>query len=169
MVLLILHRNGIALEHPLYFMESIGLLAFISIGHYLEARTTAAAGGALRSLLELQPDEVLRVNPDDGEDGRAREPQQHANDLQYAERNVLEPLRIFLHDDHFGEDHNDAEDHCESRSTPKIQTHPPRHTGRNEELSYKEEQDWYEEQGEGPRHGSGAPFSGKFVGSLQLF
>ena len=69
-VLLILHRNGIALEHPLYFMESIGLLAFISIGHYLEARTTAAAGGALRSLLELQPDEVLRVNPNDGEDGR---------------------------------------------------------------------------------------------------
>ena len=69
-VLLILHQNGIALEHPVYFMESIGLLAFISIGHYLEARTTAAAGGALRSLLELQPDDVLRVNSDDGADGR---------------------------------------------------------------------------------------------------
>ncbi|HAW95702.1 MAG: copper-translocating P-type ATPase [Phycisphaerae bacterium] len=69
-VLVALHRNGIALEHPVYFMESIGLLSFISIGHYLEARTTAAAGGALRSLLELQPDDVLRVNPEDGEEGR---------------------------------------------------------------------------------------------------
>lgn len=46
---------------PLYFVEVAGLLAFIAFGHWLEARTTAAAGGALRDLLALQPDEVVRL------------------------------------------------------------------------------------------------------------
>jgi Cu+-exporting ATPase len=49
-------------ESTLYFVEASGLLAFISLGHWLEARTTAAAGGALRALLELQPDEVVRLS-----------------------------------------------------------------------------------------------------------
>ena len=49
-------------QGTLYFVEASGLLAFISLGHWIEARTTAAAGGALRSLLELQPDEVVRLS-----------------------------------------------------------------------------------------------------------
>jgi Cu+-exporting ATPase len=54
----------------LYFMESTGLLALISVGHYLEARARQSAGSAIRQLLQLAPmtAEVL------GEDGdQARE------------------------------------------------------------------------------------------------
>jgi heavy metal translocating P-type ATPase len=41
---------------PLYFTESAALLGIISLGHWLEARSTASAGSAVRELLELQPD-----------------------------------------------------------------------------------------------------------------
>jgi len=47
--------------YPLYFGEAAGLLAIISLGHYLEARTSAVAGSAVRDLLALQPDEVTRL------------------------------------------------------------------------------------------------------------
>lgn len=53
----------------LYFTEVAGLLAFISLGHWIEARTTAAAGGALRALLRLQPDEVIRLAAPEDKDG----------------------------------------------------------------------------------------------------
>lgn len=39
----------------LYFMESTGLLALISLGHWLEARARQSAGSAIRELLELAP------------------------------------------------------------------------------------------------------------------
>jgi Cu+-exporting ATPase len=55
-VVLILQRTGAALEQPLYFTEAAALLGIISLGHWLEARSTARAGSAVRDLLELQPD-----------------------------------------------------------------------------------------------------------------
>jgi Cu+-exporting ATPase len=53
---------GRDLGQPLYFGESAALLGIISLGHWLEARTTAKAGSAVRELLELQPDEATRMN-----------------------------------------------------------------------------------------------------------
>lgn len=53
------------ITQPLYFGEAAGLLALISLGHYLEARTSAVAGSAVRDLLSLQPDEVVLVESPD--------------------------------------------------------------------------------------------------------
>lgn len=60
-VVLFGHLLGYEPTQPFYFSESAGLLTLISIGHWLEARTTAAAGSAIRELLSLQPDEVTRL------------------------------------------------------------------------------------------------------------
>jgi P-type Cu+ transporter len=60
-------RGGALKGHPLWFSESAALLAIISIGHWLEAKTTRRAGAAVRELLQLQPDEVERI----GSDGEA--------------------------------------------------------------------------------------------------
>ena len=46
---------------PLYFGEAAGLLALISLGHWLEARARDKAGGAIRELLDLAPATALRV------------------------------------------------------------------------------------------------------------
>ncbi|MEA2733656.1 MAG: P-type Cu+ transporter, partial [Humisphaera sp.] len=48
----------------LYFMEATGLLALISLGHWLEARARTAAGSAIRELLNLAPATALRLNAD---------------------------------------------------------------------------------------------------------
>jgi len=48
----------------LYFMESAGLLALISFGHYLEARARDRAGSAIRELLNLAPPTALRIEDD---------------------------------------------------------------------------------------------------------
>jgi Cu+-exporting ATPase len=40
---------------PVYFMEASGLLALISLGHYLEAHARQSAGSAIGSLLNLTP------------------------------------------------------------------------------------------------------------------
>jgi len=45
----------------LYFMESAGLLALISLGHWLEARARQSAGGAIRQLLDLAPARALKM------------------------------------------------------------------------------------------------------------
>src|SRR5438477_382192 len=45
----------------LYFMESAGLLALISLGHWLEARARDSAGSAIRELLNLAPATALRI------------------------------------------------------------------------------------------------------------
>ncbi len=55
-----------AVRPQLYFMESTGLLALISAGHYLEARARAAAGSAIGQLLDLVPPIAHRLT-DDGE------------------------------------------------------------------------------------------------------
>src|SRR6185295_13623801 len=47
----------------LYFMESTGLLALISLGHWLEARARDSAGSAIRQLLNLAPSTALRIVP----------------------------------------------------------------------------------------------------------
>jgi Cu+-exporting ATPase len=44
-----------------YFMEAAGLMALISLGHWLEARARDRAGSAIRELLQLTPDEALRL------------------------------------------------------------------------------------------------------------
>lgn len=45
----------------LYFMESTGLLALISLGHWMEARARNSAGSAIRELLDLAPAKALRM------------------------------------------------------------------------------------------------------------
>jgi Cu+-exporting ATPase len=49
------------LKDHLYFMESTGLLALISLGHWLEARARQSAGSAIRQLLDLAPQTALRL------------------------------------------------------------------------------------------------------------
>ncbi len=59
------HRCGAWRELPdLYFMEATGLLALISLGHWLEARARQSAGRAIRELLQLTPATALRLTPD---------------------------------------------------------------------------------------------------------
>ena len=54
-------------EPTLYFGETAGLFALVSLGHWLEARAGARAGSAIRELLELQPDQACRVAADGAE------------------------------------------------------------------------------------------------------
>jgi Cu+-exporting ATPase len=50
----------------LYFMESAGLLALISLGHWLEARARQSAGRAIRELLNLAPPTALKAKDEGG-------------------------------------------------------------------------------------------------------
>ncbi len=47
----------------LYFMEASGLLALISLGHWLEARARQSAGNAIHKLLNLAPATAFRLSP----------------------------------------------------------------------------------------------------------
>ena len=62
----------------LYFMEAAGLLALISLGHWLEARARQSAGSAIRELLDLAPATALRLREEtrgsDAEETRGQEP-----------------------------------------------------------------------------------------------
>jgi Cu+-exporting ATPase len=51
----------------LYFMESAAIITLISVGHWIEARTSARAEGSLKALLRLAPAMARRRNPDGGE------------------------------------------------------------------------------------------------------
>ncbi len=51
-------------DHSMYFMEAAALLAIISIGHWIEATSSAKAGSAIRELLRMQPDVAELVNTD---------------------------------------------------------------------------------------------------------
>ena len=64
-VLMILSLSGVRHEQMTYFAEATALLAVISLGHWLEARATAKAGSAVRSLLEMQPDTAERLDDED--------------------------------------------------------------------------------------------------------
>ncbi len=46
----------------LFFMEATGLLALISLGHWLEARARQSAGKAIHELLDLTPATALRLH-----------------------------------------------------------------------------------------------------------
>jgi Cu+-exporting ATPase len=48
--------------HELFFMEATGLLALISLGHWLEARARQSAGSAIHELLELTPAVAMRAD-----------------------------------------------------------------------------------------------------------
>jgi Cu+-exporting ATPase len=48
-----------------YFMESSGLLALISLGHWLEARSRDRAGDSIRALMTLAPPTALRLDDAD--------------------------------------------------------------------------------------------------------
>jgi Cu+-exporting ATPase len=63
---------------PLYFMEATGLLALISLGHYLEARARDQAGSAIHQLLNLAPAVALRLNQNDGGMGSGRDEEEDA-------------------------------------------------------------------------------------------
>ena len=63
-VLFVLEQSGIHHEEPSYFTEAAALLGLISLGHWLEARSSAKAGSAIRDLLELQPDTAELIASD---------------------------------------------------------------------------------------------------------
>ncbi len=50
----------------LFFMEGTGLLALISLGHWLEARARQSAGSAIRELLDLTPATAMRLRTTGG-------------------------------------------------------------------------------------------------------
>ncbi|MCU4925983.1 heavy metal translocating P-type ATPase [Halobacteria archaeon AArc-dxtr1] len=62
----------------LYFEAVAFILWFITLGNWLEARSKARAGSALRELLEMEADEATLVewNPDGGDGGTAGEERQ---------------------------------------------------------------------------------------------
>jgi len=71
------HVQGVWQLPHLYFMESTGLLALISLGHYLEARSRQSAGSAIRQLLQLAPSIALKLpssslSPSPGTPGEGR-------------------------------------------------------------------------------------------------
>jgi len=51
----------------LYFMEAAAIITLISVGHWIEARVSARASSALKSLLNLAPQTARRRNLDGGE------------------------------------------------------------------------------------------------------
>jgi Cu+-exporting ATPase len=55
---------GYETGYPMYFMEAAALLAIISIGHWLEATSSAKAGSAIGELLRMQPEVAEQVNDD---------------------------------------------------------------------------------------------------------
>ena len=65
LVLFILELTGVETGQPMYFTEAAALFGIISLGHWLEARSSARAGSAVRELLELQP-ETAELLEDDG-------------------------------------------------------------------------------------------------------
>ena len=56
---------GYEANHEVYFTEAAALLAIISLGHWLEASSTAKAGSSIRELLNMQPD-VVELQLEDG-------------------------------------------------------------------------------------------------------
>ncbi len=72
-------------EGHLYFMESVGIITFVSVGHWMEALTSARAAGAMEALLDLAPDKATRLGP-----GTAEESVPVAN-LKRGDQVVLKP------------------------------------------------------------------------------
>jgi Cu+-exporting ATPase len=72
-------------EDQLYFMEASGLLALISLGHWLEARARQSAGSAIRELLNLAPSVAIRFDENN-------EPKEvAAGELRVGDRVLVRP------------------------------------------------------------------------------
>ena len=56
--------DPVARAHDLYFESAAVLLALISLGKYLEAKSKARTSEAIRQLLQLAPDTATRIDPD---------------------------------------------------------------------------------------------------------
>lgn len=68
----------------LYFMEAVGIITLISIGHWLEARMSQKAGAALRELMNLSPSKArLLVNN--------KEVEVAVNELKPGDHVVIKP------------------------------------------------------------------------------
>jgi Cu+-exporting ATPase len=55
----------------LYFMEAAAIITLISLGHWIEARVSDKAGGALKSLLNLAPQTARRIGTPNSGSARA--------------------------------------------------------------------------------------------------
>ncbi|MEM8834810.1 MAG: cation-translocating P-type ATPase [Planctomycetota bacterium] len=73
-VTLALEASDLPVRAPLYFGEAAGLLTLVSLGHWLEARTTASASSSVRELLAMQPDTVTRLEHDSASNGEVVDP-----------------------------------------------------------------------------------------------
>lgn len=51
----------------LYFMESVGIITFVSVGHWLEAITGGKAASAMEALLNLAPETAARLDENGAE------------------------------------------------------------------------------------------------------
>lgn len=51
-------------SQALYFMESVGIIAFVGLGHWIEGRMASKAAGAVESLLSLAPDRAQLLRED---------------------------------------------------------------------------------------------------------
>ena len=69
----------------LYFMESSGFLALISLGHWMEARARHSAGDAIRQLMNLAPATALKLD----EQNSPREIP--VADVQVGDRILIQP------------------------------------------------------------------------------
>ena len=54
----------------LYFMEAVGILALISVGHWLEARARDMTGAAIHELMRLSPSTALKMTNDNPADAK---------------------------------------------------------------------------------------------------
>ncbi|MDT8277741.1 Copper-exporting ATPase [Roseomonas mucosa] len=71
--------------HHLYFEASALVLAFVSLGRFLEERARNAAAGAVETLLKLRPDTALRL------DGQGREEEVPTARLRQGDRIAIRP------------------------------------------------------------------------------
>lgn len=69
----------------LYFMESAAIITLISLGHWVEARTSVKAESSLQALLHLAPSMARRRNPD------GTEAEVPVRELQLNDTVVLKP------------------------------------------------------------------------------
>lgn len=76
--------RGWPLPH-LYFMESAGLLALISLGHWLESRARESAGSAIRKLMNLAPTTARKIS------GLNEEQEVSVSSLRVGDRVIVKP------------------------------------------------------------------------------
>jgi len=69
----------------LYFMEAVSIITLISVGHWLEARVSVRAAGALRALMNLTPPTARKL------DAAGNETQIPVADLRVNDRVLLKP------------------------------------------------------------------------------